>query len=510
MRKKIKNYFNSHWTLTKMFMFTAALAASINGVVGFIAIIETRKIQNIVSEMTEQWLPSVGKSDEIVANIYNFRKTQWEFANAKDAQNKKNLRDELESINGNLFIYNKTLSNLITDSTVSKNFDEYKDLLSKYQDSNEIFMKIVDENKIEEAEKLLTSDNENLFKSLIEKVHGLSDSSFKGSLESRKKSDDATAYAEKKITILLIINFIFSIFVAWLFGRGATKKVSQVVSNLHSETNFLSQTTQQMTNLSQELADSSKEQVDSVHKSASSLNEISSMIQRTHSNIKQCLNLSHLAIDVAQDGRMTVDQMIKDMNAITEANHQLNEIAKVINEIDAKTNIINDIVFKTQLLSFNASIEAARAGQHGRGFSVVASEINNLAVLSGNSAHEISTLVGSSQTRIKTSLEQIQGRISQASRVTEEVRKSFYQIVEHVETINTQVGSMENAIQQQEVGIQSTNVAIQVIERTANQNNSTSDKTFETSKSLVKENQSLNSITGELSRLIFGNNKNNS
>ncbi|MHA0111674.1 methyl-accepting chemotaxis protein, partial [Klebsiella pneumoniae] len=76
-----------------------------------------------------------------------------------------------------------------------------------------------------------------------------------------------------------------------------------------------------------------------------------------------------------------------------DANSQLQSISNIIGEISAKTNIINDIVFKTQLLSFNASIEAARAGQHGRGFAVVAEEVGNLAQMSGNAAKEIRALL---------------------------------------------------------------------------------------------------------------------
>lgn len=74
------------------------------------------------------------------------------------------------------------------------------------------------------------------------------------------------------------------------------------------------------------------------------------------------------------------------------SNKKITEITKVISEVAAKTQVINEIVFKTKLLSFNASVEAARAGDQGRGFSVVAEEVGNLAKMSGDAAKEISNI----------------------------------------------------------------------------------------------------------------------
>ncbi len=72
--------------------------------------------------------------------------------------------------------------------------------------------------------------------------------------------------------------------------------------------------------------------------------------------------------------------------------------------------MINSIVFKTQMLSFNASIEAARAGAQGKGFAVVAAEVGRLADLSGKAASEISELLQSSQDRVKNLVENVTTR----------------------------------------------------------------------------------------------------
>ena len=95
------------------------------------------------------------------------------------------------------------------------------------------------------------------------------------------------------------------------------------------------------------------------------------------------------------------------MTSISESTEDLDSINNSIRGIQ-KTQVINDIVFQTQLLSFNASIEAAKAGVHGKGFSVVAEEVGKLAVLSGTAASEISEILKESSKTISTTMKIIE------------------------------------------------------------------------------------------------------
>ena len=105
-----------------------------------------------------------------------------------------------------------------------------------------------------------------------------------------------------------------------------------------------------------------------------------------------------------------MDDMVTSMNSIKEVNGRLTNMAHIINEISKKTVVINDIVFKTQLLSFNASIEAARAGVHGKGFAVVAEEVGKLAQLSGEASNEIDSLLIKSNKDVSSILEDNQNK----------------------------------------------------------------------------------------------------
>ena len=128
--------------------------------------------------------------------------------------------------------------------------------------------------------------------------------------------------------------------------------------------------------------------------------------------------------------------------------------------------MINDIVLKTQLLSFNASIEAARAGQHGRGFAVVAEEVGNLAQLSGGAATEIHTLLQGSLTQVddiinstkslvqKTQdrvhvtnelVEQTQTKVHSGKKISADAQVIFEEIANEVMTISRQVENVNGA-----------------------------------------------------------------
>lgn len=83
------------------------------------------------------------------------------------------------------------------------------------------------------------------------------------------------------------------------------------------------------------------------------------------------------AFQEANDGKEIVQGLKDAMLEIDRSNTELEEVNQVVRLIHERTNVINEIVFKTQMLSFNANIEAARAGQHGLGFAVVATEMGS-------------------------------------------------------------------------------------------------------------------------------------
>jgi len=122
-------------------------------------------------------------------------------------------------------------------------------------------------------------------------------------------------------------------------------------------------------------------------------------------------------------------------------------------DISDRTQAINGIVFKTQILSFNASIEATRAGAHGKGFSVVALEVGRLADLSGKASEEIGRIVSESRRRVREVVEGIAKGMEKTSVVTESSREQIQGLLENVETISERVTQVRSGAQEQSAGI---------------------------------------------------------
>lgn len=307
-------------------------------------------------------------------------------------------------------------------------------------------------------------------------------------------------------------NFLYGILalflVVQLLGIFITKYIGKAFIAESKKLADSSQTSHQLSGILFETSDSvaaaAVEQSTGIQESVSALAEMGSMISQTANNAKTSMESVQKVNSKAKEGENIMEEMMYSFRSIQEASQQLQKISDIILEISKKTTIINDIVFKTQLLSFNASIEAARAGQHGKGFAVVAEEVGNLAKVSGNAAKDIEQMLNDSQKQVQEILHGLHERIDRSSTVSDQAVSNFKDISQEIEVIVAQIRGITDACAQQELGVQQTSTAMNQIDVATQKNSSTAQESLKAAKQLASENKKLKDISENLFQLING------
>jgi methyl-accepting chemotaxis protein len=199
---------------------------------------------------------------------------------------------------------------------------------------------------------------------------------------------------------------------------------------------------------------------------ASASQQIATSATENASAITETLSISESGKKESEKGVGVVNRMTDAMTQVSESNARLEGLIKVIEDIQSKTKVINDIVFETRLLSFNASIEAARAGVHGKGFAVVAEEVGKLAAVSGKAAEEINALLASSTHQVREIVSMTTQRVTAAKDSSEECEQVFSQMSHSMSEINRAMTDMErethhNSASSEEMANQAQTLAIE-------------------------------------------------
>ncbi len=330
----------------------------------------------------------------------------------------------------------------------------------------------------------------------------------------------------RNIIIVSVIIIVLLVFVGIYFATNITKMIISSIETLTGLSTELYNDAEEINKNSNLISDTSDSQVKDLQSTVQAINEISSTIEQNTSNAKNSAEVSQSSLVTVETGRKVVTQMITSMNKINESNEdlmkgvensnkKLSEIISLISEIENKTKIINDIVFQTKLLSFNASVESARAGEHGKGFAVVAEEVGNLASISGTSAQSIAELLQQSIERVNVIIQETQREIGQISKTASENVKEgqkiadecgtvFEKILVNVSNVSQMVNEISHASMEQNIGMTEINKAMNRLNAGSVQSTEAAQKSLDSAKELNNRSESIKELVDILNSTIHG------
>ena len=222
-----------------------------------------------------------------------------------------------------------------------------------------------------------------------------------------------------------------------------------------------------------DLSQRTEEQAASLEEQAASMEEIAATVKQNADNARLANNLVLNTSSLTRKGGLAVNEVIHSMDSISKSATTMMDIVEVI----------DGLAFQTNILALNAAVEAASAGEHGRGFSVVASEVRLLALRSAAAAKEIKTLINTSVTQTTNGSNQV-----------DIAGKSMLELSGAVDSVTDLMAQITTASSEQSTGIDQINLGMMQMDSVTQQNACLVEESAAAAKALEGQAQQLQNL----------------
>jgi len=419
-----------------------ALIGALMLFLGVFALNQMSKIRAATEDITLASVPSIRALDEFTQLTLRLRVLSYRLLTNREPEIQQKTLEAFELRNQQIRTAQAVYEKLIEGAEERSAYDEYVRLLGQYHHVEERMKSFSQANQVDDLRKLLNTEllsNSEQVNAVLTRLLELNN---KMALTTNKDAEDQYNMAFNMVVSLLVIATLLTLLFAWLLTRSITLPISQALEAAEevAEGNLtrpikvdgndeagrllaamakmqdkLRDTLQRIAGSATQLASAAEElnavtdesargltqQNNEIEQAATAVNEMTSAVEEVARNAVSTSEASRNATTSAGDGRDLVQETvsaIERMSGDVQATATLiGDLANESRDIGKVLDVIRGLADQTNLLALNAAIEAARAGEAGRGFAVVADEVRALAHRTQQSTSEIERMIGSIQ-----------------------------------------------------------------------------------------------------------------